>query len=109
MRREIQIMATLESIYRYPVKSFTGEELGKTTVNASEGLPDDRRYAITNGISNTMDGAWLTCRSFFINAVNDGLLKFANESDEDWVTLAAPNGMRLSWRKGDAELSLIHI
>lgn len=92
----------LETIYRYPVKSFPGEHLSSVSLTAGEGLPDDRRYAITNGIASTQDGAWLTCRSFFINAVDDGLLKYANESDEDTITLAAPNGMRLSWRKGDS-------
>ena len=96
-------MTVLQSIHRYPVKGFPGEQLSSIELTVGQGLPDDRRYAITNGISNTLDGAWLTCRSFFINAVNDGLLKFANESDSDLVTLASPNGMRLTWRKGDPQ------
>lgn len=94
-------MAKLHAIYRYPVKSFPGEQLQTVAMRAGEGLPDDRRYAITNGISNTMDGAWLTCRSFFINAVNDGLLKFEFAGIDDQVTLKSPQGTALSWRKGD--------
>lgn len=93
----------LHTIYRYPVKGFPGEPLPDTEVRAGEGIPDDRRYAITNGISNTMDGAWLTCRSFFINAVNDGLLRYANESDDSTISIVAPNGSRLFWRKEDTQ------
>ncbi|MGB7285787.1 MAG: MOSC domain-containing protein, partial [Salaquimonas sp.] len=96
-------MPFLSDIFTYPVKSFPGLRLSKTIITKGEGLRDDRRYAITNGVTNTLDGAWLTCRSFFINAVNDGLLKFSNESDEDTITLASPNGFRITWRKGDVE------
>ncbi len=95
-------MPTLNAIHRYPVKGFPGETLSATHLTAGAGLPDDRRYAVTNGISNTLDGAWLTCRSFFINAVNDRLLKYANESRGDEIILASPGGLRLSWKKGDA-------
>ena len=95
-------MPTLNAIHRYPVKGFPGEALAAINLTAGAGLPDDRRYAVTNGISNTLDGAWLTCRSFFINSVNDRLLKYANESRGDEIILASPGGMRLSWKKGDA-------
>jgi len=96
-------MPTLHSILRYPVKGFPAEELANIDLKTGEGLPDDRRYAITNGISNAQGGAWLPCRSFFINAVNDGLLRFANESDGQTICLASPGGARISWKKGDPE------
>ncbi len=96
-------MAVLKFIHRYPVKSFPAEQLDSICLSANEGLPDDRRYAITNGIAETGNGAWISCRSFFINAVNDGLLTFANESSEDTITLRSPDGTRLSWRKGDPQ------
>lgn len=41
--------ATLQSIYRYPVKGLSPELLAKTALQPGETLPADRRYAIENG------------------------------------------------------------
>lgn len=41
--------ATLQSIYRYPVKGLSPELLPATTLRPGETLPADRRYAIENG------------------------------------------------------------
>jgi len=41
--------ATLQSIFRYPVKGLSPELLPATTLRPGETLPADRRYAIENG------------------------------------------------------------
>ncbi|GEM_PF-994810 len=96
-------MPKLSQIFVHPIKSFPGISLDTVALSKGEGLPNDRRFAITNGISNTMDGAWLTCRSFFINAVNEGLLKFSVEMDDDTIRIRSPEGLGLSLRIGDPE------
>lgn len=96
-------MPKLSQIFVHPIKSFSGISLDTIALSKGEGLPNDRRFAITNGISNTMEGAWLTCRSFFINAVNEGLLKFAVDMDGDTIRLKSPEGLTLSLRLGDPE------
>ena len=41
--------ATIQSIYRYPVKGLSPQALTRTTLSAGGTLPADRRYAIENG------------------------------------------------------------
>lgn len=42
-------VATVNSIYRYPVKGLSPEALGGVTLSKGQTLPADRRYAIENG------------------------------------------------------------
>lgn len=42
-------VAHLASIYRYPVKGLTPEQLGDVALTPGQTLPADRRYAIENG------------------------------------------------------------
>jgi uncharacterized protein YcbX len=44
-------MATVESIYRYPVKGLSPEKLNSVRLEPGKTLPADRRYAIENGPS----------------------------------------------------------
>jgi uncharacterized protein YcbX len=44
-------MATLQSIYRYPVKGLSPEPLTSVRVEPGQTLPADRKYAIENGPS----------------------------------------------------------
>jgi len=44
-------VATVESIYRYPVKGLTPERLDRVRLERDGTLPADRRYAIENGPS----------------------------------------------------------
>jgi hypothetical protein len=44
-------MATLKSIYRYPVKGLSPEQLSRVRLEPGETLPADRKYAIENGPS----------------------------------------------------------
>lgn len=41
--------ATIHSIYRYPVKGLSPEQLQDTALETGQTLPADRRYAIDNG------------------------------------------------------------
>jgi uncharacterized protein YcbX len=44
-------MAVLKSIYRYPVKGLSPENLARTRLEPGRTLPADRKYAIENGPS----------------------------------------------------------
>ena len=44
-------MATVESIYRYPVKGLSPERLDGVRLEPGQTLPSDRKYAIENGPS----------------------------------------------------------
>ena len=43
--------ARIQSIYRYPVKGLTPEQLPSVALRTGQPLPNDRRYAIENGPS----------------------------------------------------------
>ncbi len=43
--------ATVQAIYRYPVKGFSPESLASTALSVGQTLPGDRRYAVENGPS----------------------------------------------------------
>jgi uncharacterized protein len=43
--------AKIDSIYRYPVKGLTPEQLARVALTPGQTLPADRRYAIENGPS----------------------------------------------------------
>lgn len=42
---------SIVGIYRYPVKGLTPEPLDRVALNAGEGLPGDRRFAVAHGAS----------------------------------------------------------
>ena len=46
-----EYIATIDSLYRYPVKGLTPEHLSQVTLSVGQTLPSDRRYAIENGPS----------------------------------------------------------
>ena len=77
----------LSEIHRFPIKGFSGQSLQFAQLNPGHGIPHDRRFAITN--STTTNGEWMPARSFFINAVNDGMQKFDLQfsTDENLITL----------------------
>src|ERR1700684_1001094 len=43
--------ASIQSIYRYPVKGLSAEPLGRTTLAVGATVPADRLYAVENGPS----------------------------------------------------------
>lgn len=42
-------MNFIDSIYQYPIKGFPGEALNEVNLLVNEGLPGDRRIAISSG------------------------------------------------------------
>lgn len=42
-------MSSIEHLYRYPVKGFSAEPLDSVALSAGQGMPLDRKFAITNG------------------------------------------------------------
>jgi uncharacterized protein YcbX len=43
--------ARIQSIYRFPVKGLSPEQLPSVSLRKGQPLPNDRRYAIENGPS----------------------------------------------------------
>ena len=91
-------MPKLARLMRYPVKGLPGEDLHETPLAAGEGIVHDRRFALTSAVASTMDGAWMACHSFFINARQDGLLRFRQKLDDkaNMLHLTSPEGSVLS-------------
>jgi uncharacterized protein YcbX len=73
-------------IYRYPVKGLSAQILPEVNLTASEGLPDDRRFAITHGASSfdTSTPEWRPKKDFLHLARNERLA--ALETDYDSAT-----------------------
>ena len=91
----------LQKIYQFPVKGFPGQQLPQTTLSVDEGIPNDRRFAVTNGVEDT--GSWMSARSFFINAVNDGLPKLKMSFNENGLSVENIEGKQISLTFGDPE------
>jgi MOSC domain-containing protein len=64
--------AQIVSIYRYPVKGLTPEQLASVALAVGQTLPADRRYAIENGPSGFDPGApkWMS-KAYFLMLQRD--------------------------------------
>lgn len=91
----------LQTIYRFPFKGFPGEKLHSAKLIAGAGIPNDRRYAVTNG--KTYTGEWIRSRNFFVNATVDNMMQFKLEFENDEITLENINGKILSFKVNDEE------
>lgn len=89
----------LQKIYRFPVKGFPGHQLEKAELKAGAGIPNDRRYAVTNGVEDT--GEWMPSKSFFVNSRVDGMSKFKCDFDGDSVQLENILGAKLRFTLDD--------
>ncbi len=58
---------TLSEIWRYPVKSLSGDRLDSIEAMPGKRLPEDRRFAIVKGSGTVQPGvtAWASKRSFY--------------------------------------------
>jgi hypothetical protein len=83
-------------LWRYPVKSFRGEQLDEVLLDA-RGVAGDRAFAVRD--ANGKFGSGKTTRRFRL--LRDRL-DFAAETDSDGVVVRAPGGA--SFRVGDADL-----
>src|SRR5579863_8897419 len=64
--------AQVASLYRYPVKGLSPEQLSRVTLEVGQTLPADRRYAIENGPSGFDPAApkWLP-KPYFLMLMRD--------------------------------------
>lgn len=75
--------ATIEAIYRYPVKGLSAESLGSTRLTAGETIPADRLYAIENGPSgfDPAAPAYLPKQRFLMLMRNERLARLKTRFD----------------------------
>ena len=78
------LFATIDAIYRYPVKGLTPEPLANVALAVGEMLPADRRYAIENGPSgfDPTAPAWLP-KPHFLMLMRDEWLAALHTHFED--------------------------
>ena len=83
-------VGTIGALWRYPVKSMQGEQVGEAAVTP-DGLDGDRRYAVCDAAT----GRLLSAKS-----VPDLLLASAR-TEGDLVTLTLPDGTELASGRRD--------
>ncbi len=76
--------ATITSIYRYPVKGLTPEQLTRTTLSPGQTLISDRRYAIENGPSgfDPAEPKWLAKPHFLMLQRDEWLAPLRTHFDD---------------------------
>ena len=83
--------ARIADIYRYPVKSLSGEALAAAELQAGRGIPHDRRFAIARatGRANGVPTGWQSRAQFFTLADIDRLaqLQVAFDPNSGSLTL----------------------
>jgi len=89
-------MKKIEFIYQYPIKGFPGEKLDVVKLRANEGLPEDRKYALSNGqFKVNENGHWSPCQAFQRMTIRPDLSMFKLERDEGQLQLITPSGKPL--------------
>ncbi len=101
-------MNKIEFIYQYPIKGFPGEKLDVVKLQANEGLPEDRKYALGNGqIKVNEHGYWSPCQAFQRMTIRPDLSMFKVERDEGQLQLITPAGKSLQIEVGGASVELL--
>jgi MOSC domain-containing protein len=83
-------MATIQAIYRYPVKGLSPERLTSTRLAPGGTIPGDRLYAIENGPSgfDPAAPAYLSKQHFLMLMKNERLARLRTAFDHSSHTLA---------------------
>jgi uncharacterized protein YcbX len=86
--------ATIEAIYRYPVKGLSPEPLARVQLSAGATLPADRIYAIENGASgfNPATPSYLPKQRFLMLMRNERLAALRTHFDDATHTLTIRDG-----------------
>jgi ferredoxin-NADP reductase/uncharacterized protein YcbX len=88
-------MRKIAAIYQYPIKGFPGEELDRVKLRANEGLPEDRKYALSSGqMQVNENGLWSPCQAFQRMTIRPDLSLFKLERNEGQLQLITPSGDR---------------
>lgn len=96
--------ASVASLYRYPVKGLTPEQLPEVTLSAGQPLPGDRRYAIENGPSGFDPAApqYFPKTKFLMLMRNERLAALRTHYDDaTHVLTIRENGVEMA--RGDLE------
>jgi uncharacterized protein YcbX len=96
--------ATINSIYRYPVKGLTPEQLTRAALKPGETLKADRRYAIENGPSGFDPAApkWLPKPHFLMLQRDEWLAALQTHFDDSSHVLTIRRDGRIA-AQGDLE------
>ena len=83
-------MARIASLYRYPVKGFSGEPLEQVELEVGGTFPCDRLYAVENGHSGFDAAApqWLPKAKFLCLMRNARLAAFSTRYDDETAILS---------------------
>ena len=86
-------MNSIDSIYRYPIKGFPGEQLSEVILQLNEGLPGDRKIAISSRTLPVKEGgAWTPCQAFQRMTIRPDISKFKVSRIQDTLQLTDPSG-----------------
>src|SRR5579863_694704 len=96
--------AQVASLYRYPVKGLSPEQLSRVTLEVGQTLPADRRYAIENGPSGFDPTApkWLPKSYFLMLMRNEHLATLQTHFEDRTNLLTIRQGGEIAAR-GDLE------
>lgn len=100
-------MKKIEFICQYPIKGFPGEKLDVVKLRANEGLPEDRKYALSNGqIKVNENGHWSPCQAFQRMTIRPDLSMFKLERNKGQLQLITPLGklLKIKVEGGSTEL-----
>jgi uncharacterized protein len=87
-------MARIDSIYRYPVKGLSPEQLAATTLDPGATLPFDRAYAVENGPSgfDPQDPRYFPKIRFLMLMRNERLAELRTSFDDSSHVLSIHRG-----------------
>ncbi len=90
----MQETATVESVWRYPVKGLSPERLASVTLTPGDPLPNDRRYAFENGPSGFDPAAPTHFKKthFIMLARNERLATLRTRYEDATTTLVIETG-----------------
>ncbi len=86
--------ATIDSIYRYPVKGLTPEKRDRVEVIKKSAIPNDRRFALALG-TTPVDGtvsAWMPKTNYLMLARNERLALLETSFDDETSALTISRG-----------------
>ncbi len=75
--------ATVESLWRHPIKSHGREALDRVALERGQGLPGDRAWAVAHQNSDADGRTWAPCRNFTRAAVLPALMAIEAETLDD--------------------------
>lgn len=95
----------IETLYRYPIKGFPGEQLNAISLRKGEGIPGDRCIALGSGaIPIADDGAWTACQAFQRMNIRPDLTTFDLSNSKEGVLLSSTHGRAQLVHTGTTDL-----